>query len=388
MADDTIIEGESSTSRPRELKNRDSDNSIGRPRRRSRDPEAPVGSSDSARGGEGDAKSETRRIVPDHILKRFVKVGERYYFRDGAHAFSDRGSRLTTKSENTEVVKSLIEIAEVRGWREIAVTGTERFRREAWMAATAVGLEVKGYTPTEIDRAYVARQRARDATSFSFSESGEDRSTVSKNGAAPPERTAGLIRGRLVDHGVAPYRHDPREGISYFVKVETPDGGREVWGVDLERALKHSLTRPERGDLVALRAVRREHVTVQTPKRSPDGKIVGQTPLDVHRNHWIVERAEFFEARAAAARTLRDPRVDAKQGARQHPELVGTYLQMHAAEIAARQLRDPQDREKFVSRVRAALADAVARGEALPPVRLKERAAAPKSPEREEAPTR
>jgi hypothetical protein len=65
---------------------------------------------------------------------------------------------------------------------------------------------------------------------------------------------------------------------------------------------------------------------------------------------------------------------------------------MHAAQLAARQLRDPQDRERFVSQVRTALADAVARGEPLPPVRLKEKVAVPTPiPEvirREEAPTR
>ena len=72
---------------------------------------------------------------------------------------------------------------------------------------------------------------------------------------------------------------------------------------------------------------------------------------------------------------MRDPSIDPKQAARRHPELVGTYLQMHAAQIAARQFRDPEDRERFVSHVRTALADAVARGEPLPPVRLKEKTA-------------
>ena len=67
------------------------------------------------------------------------------------------------------------------------------------------------------------------------------------------------------------------------------------------------------------------------------------------------------------------PALIPSKPARRHPELVGTYLQMHAAQIAARQLRDPVDQERFVSYVRSALADAVARGEPLPPVRLKEK---------------
>ncbi len=191
---------------------------------------------------------------------------------------------------------------------------------------------------------------------------------------------------------MATYRHDPHEPISYFVKIDTPEGEREIWGVDLKRAFQESLTQPKMGDEVELRAVRRETVTVQEAQRDKLGKVVGQKPLDTHRNRWIVEKQEFFTERAAAARTLRDPSIDPKHAARRHPQLVGTYLQMHAAQIAARQFQDPVDRERFVSRVRAALADAVARGEPLPPARLKERAAMPTPASgavaREEAPVR
>jgi hypothetical protein len=71
-------------------------------------------------------------------------------------------------------------------------------------------------------------------------------------------------------------------------------------------------------------------------------------------------------------------------------------LQLHAAELAAKTIRDPQDQRRFVDSVRRALADSIARGEPLSPVRLKEppelalahvsKAAAPL--EREPAPAR
>ena len=345
----------------------------------------------STRARESDSLGPSERLIPDHIRKRFVKVGYRYHFPDGAHAFTDRGTRLVTPSENAEVVKSLIAIAEARGWKEITVTGSERFRKEAWGEATALGLKVRGYSPSEFERAHLARKRAREAaagvTEPSAPPSGGPRSAD----ASSRNRPKGPITGRLIDHGAAAYRHDPREPMSYFVKVETPEGEREIWGVDLNRALKESLTRPKIGDEIGLRGVRRDTVTVREIERDPEGKVVGQKPLGVHRNRWIVEKQEFFTERAAAARTLRDSSVDPKQAARRHPELVGTYLQMHAAQLAARQFRDPQDQEKFVSLVRSALADAVARGEPLPPVRLKEKTAVPTpipAIKREEAPTR
>lgn len=342
----------------------------------SRASEAAKSTSDGAREA-ASTTATAQRLIPDHIRKRFIQVGHRYHFSDGAHAFTDRGARLVTPSENTEVVKSLIAIAEARGWQAITISGTERFRKEAWAEATAVGLKVRGYSPSEFERAHLARKLAREAVSAGVSEpsphSGTPRSTDGRH--SDSDRPKGPITGRLIDHGVAAYRHDPHEPISYFVKIETGQGEREIWGVDLKRALKESLTQPKIGDEIALRAVRRETVTVRETERDSEGKVVSEKPLGVHRNRWIVEKQEFFAERAAAARTLRDSSVDPKQAARRHPVLVGTYLQMHAAQIAARQIRDPQDQEKFVSLVRTALADAVARGEPLPPVRLKEKAA-------------
>jgi putative DNA primase/helicase len=338
-----------------------------------------------------ESRTGSARLIPDHIRKRFVQVGHRYYFSDGAHAFSDRGARLVTPSENMEVVKSLIAIAEARGWKEITVSGSERFRKEAWGAGSALGLKVRGYSPTEFERALFARKRARDgATTPGRVRQSEQTGAARDLGEVVRDRPKGPITGRLIDHGVATYRHDPQEPLSYFVKIETTEGERDIWGVDLKRALQESLTQPKIGDEIGLRAVRRDTVTVQERERDGEGKIVGQKPLEAHRNRWIVERQDFFAERAEAARTLRDSRIDPKQGARRHPQLVGTYLQMHAARIAARQFRDPQDQEKFVSRVRTALADAVARGEPLPPVRLKEKAAArdPEAIRGQEAPAR
>src|SRR5262249_49762571 len=73
--------------------------------------------------------------VPQSVRDRFMQDGHRFYFPDGAPAFKDRGRRLTTASENTQVVYSLIEIARSRGWTEVSVSGTERFRQQAWQQA-------------------------------------------------------------------------------------------------------------------------------------------------------------------------------------------------------------------------------------------------------------
>jgi len=324
--------------------------------------------------------AEDHQTVPEHVRQRFVQVGRKYYFPDGARAFTDRGRRLTTPSENTEVIRSLVTIAQARGWKEIVVRGTDPFRREAWFAARLMGLEVRGYRPTDVEQARLVRTLAhrRPRAAEQSAEAQPPRGlTKDSRGARAPARSAAqeLMTGRLIEHGRAPFQHDRHQPMSYFAKIKTKHGERVIWGVDLERAFGESATKPQVGDDIGLRSVRKESVTVKAARRDETGKVIGEKDLDTLRNRWIVEKRGFFEARDAAAEAVRDSRVPPKDAVKAHPELVGTYLQIRAAELAAKKLKDPQDRTRFVSSVRAALADSVARGEPAPRVKLRERAA-------------
>ena len=70
--------------------------------------------------------------------------------------------------------------------------------------------------------------------------------------------------GRLVDHGVAPYEHNPQSRESYFVTLENDKGERHtVWGVDLKRAMQEAS--PKIGDRIGL-----QHEGA-TPVTLPDG---------------------------------------------------------------------------------------------------------------------
>lgn len=343
------------------------------------------------------------REIPEHIRKRFTQVGNQFFFPDGTRAFTDRGGRITSPSENTEVIRSMIAIAEVRGWTDLTLKGSERFRREAWHAARQAGLEVRGYRASAYDETRLARSVARGGESRNpegrsappqpeADPDGTDRKRLDVGArGAPRESGSALHTGRLADHGAAPYRHDPKNGMSYFVRVETREGEREIWGVDLQRALKESLTQAKIGDEIGVRAVRRDPVTLQAPTRNDDGKIIGSEPLPAHRNRWILEQRGFFAERAKAARVLADPKVEPKLAVKGHPELVGTYLKIRASELAAKAIRDPEDRRRFVATVRRALVEEIARGEPLTPVRLKEpsqRQKDPRAPQIDQAPAR
>jgi hypothetical protein len=318
--------------------------------------------------------------VPESIRDRFVQDGHRFYFADGKEAFKDRGRRLTTSSENTQVVHSLIEIARSRGWTEVTVSGTERFRQEAWRQARMAGLEVRGHKPSEVEQQQLIRalgrnlQRPADGVDAVAADPPASAAPDTAPAAPAARRDRERIAGKLLEHGRDSYRHDPNEEPSYFVRIRTADGAREIWGKDIERALSKSLTQPQVGDEVILQQTGKDAVTVKRLERSPEGELQPKEAA-VYRNRWVIEKREFFDERARAADVVRDPSVDPRSAVREHPQLAGTYLNLHAAELVARRLRDPEDQKRFVAEVRSALAASIERGDPLQPVRLKERVA-------------
>jgi Large polyvalent protein-associated domain 7 len=351
--------------------------------RTSQNPPAPAAEGEAVSAAESPtAASALKRAdsdpwtVPQSVRDRFVQDGHRFYFPEGAPAFRDLGRKLTTASENTQVVRSLIEIAHSRGWTEVAVTGTERFRQEAWRQARLEGLAVRGYRPTDIEQAQLVRALARGLARPADSISADPEPAASAASQAfretPRQPAEERYVGRLLDHGKDTYRHDPDAEPSYFVRLGIPGGYREVWGKDIERAVAKSLTQPEVGDEVILRRTGRDAVTVKRAEKDAQGQIKHKE-VEAYRNRWILEKREFFEQRAAAAQIVRDESVGPREAVRQHPELAGTYLNLRAAELAAERLRDPEDRQRFVARVRDALAGGIERGEPLQPVRLRER---------------
>lgn len=328
------------------------------------------------------------RAVPEHISARYVKVGNKYHFSNGDLAFADRGARLSTRLENTEVIRDLVTIAKERGWSEIAITGSERFRKEAWQQAKLSGLAVRGYRPSDLERAQLARVIARERDLGSPTSSTEysapsDRSPTqvpareeaargdARQAVQAPDR---VHAGRLIDHGAANYRHDARADLSYFVKIDTPEGERTLWGKDLERALGQSLSRAKPGDEVVARQLGAKPVTVIRAVRNEEGRIVERTQVQTHLNRWSVERADFLTERGEVAQIVRDPSIDPRAGAAKRPELAGTYTELHAAKLIAEELfAHPVDRERFITRVREAIANEIERGEPLSAPRIRTR---------------
>jgi hypothetical protein len=280
------------------------------------------------------------------------------------------------------VIRSLATIAAARGWEAVTVRGTEKFRREAWAAATVQGLEVAGYAPTASEREEMLERLRRDAAQRSAGD--RDASAAdSREGGGPGTTERSPIVGQLVNHGAAPYQQRDDGPMSYFVTVATAQGSRTVWGVDLGRAIKEAETKPQIGDRVELRSVRKDLVTVKASERDWASNEATESKT-TFRNRWVVEKEGFFERRAEAAKLLRDDALTPQRAVDRHPDLAGSYLYLKVAEeLAARQLDSARDRARFVAGVRAALADLVERGEPWARARIRDRTQQPsRVPER------
>ena len=69
-------------------------------------------------------------------------------------------SLAQTFSRYPDAVADMLKIARHRGWDQIRVTGDTAFRREVWIQAQALGLEVRGHRPRERDRQAAGQDRS------------------------------------------------------------------------------------------------------------------------------------------------------------------------------------------------------------------------------------
>ena len=99
-------------------------------------------------------------VCPAGVDARFVRQGPTWRLREHPEAIAvvDRGSRMHTFApEAKAVVSAMVMTAQARGWRAMEVTGTEAFRRAAYIEATARGMPVTGHEPSDADRAAAHR---------------------------------------------------------------------------------------------------------------------------------------------------------------------------------------------------------------------------------------
>ncbi|WP_205191236.1 LPD7 domain-containing protein [Burkholderia sp. LMG 13014] len=273
---------------------------------------------------------------PERVRKRYLRAGNQYFLKDAPYqlAFEDLGPYLVTEHNRPDVVESMIDMVYAKSWRRIRVSGHEMFRSEAWLQGTLLGIEVSGYEPKAADLARLtdARQARLDnrievvaqvgaPTAASAPALAESQTMVSsasgvnvgenRNGdsSAPSVRVsvseppipegsrsaandeADIPRryvGELLEHGDAPYQHNPARSDSYYVAFRDVAGvDQVVWGVDLERAVREANAKI--GQHVTLENLGKRLVTVRMPILNDEGSVIGEEEKVVRRNTWQVE---------------------------------------------------------------------------------------------------
>jgi len=105
-------------------------------------------------------------IIPRSIAQSYVEMEGRFYSKEKPPRvmFEDKGDKLTTSRTDSKSISDMVALAKAKQWETLKVTGSQEFRREAWLQAESLGIKVKGYTPKEADLAALEALRQERAT--------------------------------------------------------------------------------------------------------------------------------------------------------------------------------------------------------------------------------
>jgi hypothetical protein len=144
----------------------------------------------AANGQKSGARKRPEMEMPQELESRFLRVGDKLY--RSAH---DRNPIATVtpdriKARDSSALPDLVRLAKANGWTSIKINGDADFKRAAYLAAVAQGLEIEGYKPDAKTRAAAARDIARQTgTEVIRPQAVEERKQ-------PPQRTANRVRER------------------------------------------------------------------------------------------------------------------------------------------------------------------------------------------------
>ncbi|WP_312162725.1 LPD7 domain-containing protein [Phenylobacterium sp.] len=179
------------------------------------DPAVPNSLSPGVRG-----RSTAEGDVPERLRRRYYLDGRGGaglgFYADAsvkAPVFRDQGRQLAAARSDPNAIRDMTIIAQHRGWTIVVVRGSPSFRREAWLAGRALGIEVQGYRPTErdvqeLDRR-IDRRQTRERTEQVRSHARKARSLVepaererkreSNKGRDQLRMVEAVVRARVVE---------------------------------------------------------------------------------------------------------------------------------------------------------------------------------------------
>lgn len=106
-------------------------------------------------------------LADRYIIKRApITLGDmtigstEYRFRGDSSrvAFTESNQRLTTDINSPSVARSMVDLAQARGWKGLRVSGSDDFRRMVWLEASIRGVKAIGYEPNLGDLQHLRRE--------------------------------------------------------------------------------------------------------------------------------------------------------------------------------------------------------------------------------------
>ena len=186
-------------------------------------------------------------------------------------------------------------------------------------------------------------------------------------GSPPRGRRGEVITGRLQQHGKANYQFQPDGSPSYYLTLLTSRGPETLWGTDLERAIVRSESQPKIGAVVGVQRVGSDPVTI--PPR--DGERTTDRQRTFYRARWRVEEVSYLAKSMQSAERAVKSRLEDKRAMTERPELRSAFISLHVAQqYAEKNIRDPRDRDLFVTRIKAVMAASVRNGAPVPEPRV------------------
>ena len=81
--------------------------------------------------------------------------------KDGEPAIVATENKIQGAQGDAQTIRSIVDIAHARGWKEIEIGGSKQHAQELWIEAKARGITARGYEATDRDNQDATRREAQ-----------------------------------------------------------------------------------------------------------------------------------------------------------------------------------------------------------------------------------
>lgn len=316
----------------------------------------------------------TRFIVSAQKQRLFEAGRTDFHFRagnrQGQFAFSDTGKQLLTPLEQREIIVAMLDVAQAKHWKEITVSGSDEFRRQAWLEGRLAGMAVHGYQARDADTLLLQElqktQGPREAQNRIAVADGDRAATAEPRLDAPkhqqgahvnvdeltareraglrkadailaargvsPEFSAATMAelekrvrgervyvGSVVDFGAAPYQFSKDNDASYFITMKTIMGEQTIWGKDLQQAVAQGNV--QKNAEIVLSNTGKRDVTVTEKVFGTDGVQIGTREKPAKLNQWTAQPLALYHQQTSTGAATPAQGRDSSPPPRAVPEI-------------------------------------------------------------------